>query len=290
MWQQEVVPEHCLSATGTTPKWLWVPTDCTHGDTAVATTLPDQPLSVAQRWWLVSSGAWLPVPSGQGAFPSHRLPSSCRLVRPVPIPVPAASSPAPQGPPVPQLPPSCLLGHPLRVPYIPKTPPSALSPRPGCASICGQDAVARRGQGWWWPHAHRCHHPWIRPPVFPGSMVPQHKGTPRLCRAAMAPALHKAPFSCLGKAPGTWPLPREGSWPSVLPHHWPTGGKRPPKLSAHVTSDMAMLMQPWPWQDQAPLELGRGSSVLSSGQAPVATSQHFYRPTGVERTLEASAI
>lgn len=57
-----------------------------------------------------------------------------------------------------------------------------------------------------------------------------------------------------------------------------------------MTSDMAMLMQPWPWQDQAPLEVGRGSSVLSSGQAPVATSQHFYRPTGVERTLEASAI
>lgn len=240
----------------------------------------------------MSSGAWLPVLSGQGAFPSNRLPSSCRLVRPVPIPVPAASSPAPQGPLSPSFLPAASWGihcvslmslkHPRPLP--------ALSPRPGCASICGQDAVARRGQGWWWPHAHRCHRPWIRPPVFPGSMVPQHKGTPRLCRATTAPALHKAPFSCLGKAPGTWPPPREGSWPSVLPHCWPTGGKRPPKLSAHVTSDMAMLTQPWPWQDQAPSELGRGSSVLSSGQAPAATSQRFYRPTGVERTLEASAI
>lgn len=61
----------------------------------------------------------------QGAVPGHRLPSSCQPARPVPSPVPAASLPAPQGPPCPP----ALSQLPLGTPTVCCSPGATVCPQ-----------------------------------------------------------------------------------------------------------------------------------------------------------------
>lgn len=175
---------------------------------------------MAQRWWLVSSGAWLPVPSGQGAFPSHRLPSSCRLERPVPIPVPAASPPAPQGPPSPSFLPAASWGTHcvslMSLKHLRLRCPQGLAVPQFVARMrwLGGD---RAGGG---PMPIAATAPGSVPPCFPAAWCPSTKAPHgcawqrwlRPCTKPLSAAWGKplAPGPCLGRGPGPQSSPTVG--------------------------------------------------------------------------------
>ena len=237
--------------------------------------------------------------SGQGAFPGHRLPSSCQPARPVPIPVPAASPPAPQGPPPsPSFIPAASQGtHPDATtcplcPGVPRTPPSPDWAVPK-AWPCPNLWPGRRGSEGMGLAVVPCPSP-PPPPLDLSPRVSRQRSAPAQRHPTAGPGSAgsgpaQSPFQLPGESP--WHLAPACGWVLALsppPGHGPRGGKRPPKLGAHVTGDMAMHTQLW--QDQAlSRSWERGPGVLSPSQAPAVTSQRFYRPTGVERTLEASA-
>lgn len=155
----------------------------------------------------------VPVPRQAGAFPGHRLPSTASggaSPRPCSRPCPCPCSRVPVTPLSPSFTPAAFRGTRAGAttrrscPHVPRaapSPPRAVPKTPPCPSLwplCRD----REGRGWRWPRAR----PWIRPPVFPGSAVPWHKGPSRLCCGSGSA---QSPFQPLWKVPGSqsWPPP-----------------------------------------------------------------------------------
>lgn len=117
--------------------------------------------------------------------------------------------------------------------------PTPLYPCPGCPQGLAMPHCWR-GQGWPCPHHHHC--PWLCSCVS-RQRGARHKGSQRLCSAALAPALHTKPLSTTQGKPLAQSL-CPGRALALGPSLWVTGGQKTPKLSAWVTG---VWPRTWSW-------------------------------------------